>query len=398
MAVALWAVLMAGAGIADSGDAGRPSVALAALSDKSGGSAVLDFELSAPVPYRLFTMDGPARLVVDFKGAAARPVRVDAAAAARRVKTVRAGNSPDGAWARFVAELGRPYGISSAELSTQADGGAGRLRIVLRPVGRIAFAEQSRRPPDGAAAKIAASVNPDTRDGRLTVALDPGHGGIDPGAVRDGISEKEIALAFAHDLKVALELSGRYRVVMTRSGDEFVPLRARVLRARSAGADLMISLHLNTVEKGNASGAAVYTLGSAGSDSEAAAFADYENGVDSLAGTVPDATEPDIVRILSGMASAETAVRSKRLSASILEGLRRTVGELQTRPSRRAGLRVLRAPDLPSVLLELGFLSDERDRANLTSRQWRIRAAGGIVSALDAWAAADAEASGLARQ
>ncbi|RED11374.1 N-acetylmuramoyl-L-alanine amidase family protein [Pontivivens insulae] len=224
---------------------------------------------------------------------------------------------------------------------------------------------------------------------RPIIVLDPGHGGIDPGAVRDGISEKDIALAFALELRTALEAGDAYTVVMTRETDLFLSLRERVRIARATEAAAFISLHANTVTRGNASGAAVYTLSAEASSAEAAALAALENRADSVGGEVLDAGDDDLALLLNDMTQRETNARSARFAEELVTGLRHSVGVIRSNPHRSAGFRVLKAPDIPSVLVELGFLSDRQDRANMISPAWRAEAIAGIIGALDQWSEQD---------
>ena len=206
-------------------------------------------------------------------------------------------------------------------------------------------------------APVAGLRSSDMREGKVLVAIDPGHGGIDPGASREGVTEKDLALAFGLELRAALEASGRFEVVMTRESDVFVSLRDRVEMARSAGADVFLSLHLNTVAEGDVSGATVYALSETASDASAKALAEFENQSDTLAGLDNVGGEDQVALALIDMARRVTDARSAQLGTALVEGFGGTVGVTRNRPFWTADLRVLKAPDMPSLLLELGFLS-----------------------------------------
>ena len=194
--------------------------------------------------------------------------------------------------------------------------------------------------------------------GDLTVAIDPGHGGIDPGAVRDGAQEKSLVLAFGLALRDALVARG-FRVVMSREGDDYVPLADRVAGARRAGADLFLSIHLNAESDPGVAGVIAFTRADRGTSEQASARARLENAADTLAGL--DAVElGDPVRdVLVGMARTETDARSGILADALVAALR-PVAAVWAEPRQAADFEVLRAPDMPSVLLELGFLSNSR--------------------------------------
>jgi len=229
------------------------------------------------------------------------------------------------------------------------------------------------------------------------VVLDPGHGGIDPGAVRLDIAEKDIALAFGQELRAVLQDSGRFDVRMTRDTDVFVTLRDRVRFARESGAAVFISLHANTVTRGNASGSAIYTLSEGASSAEAAALAELENRADTLGGVDLGVEDDDLALLLTDMAQRETNARSAMLARATVEAMRHAVGVIRSNPHRSAGFRVLKAPDIPSMLIELGFLSDATDRANMISPRWRGHAAQGILAALDDWVERDGVLSAQVR-
>ena len=270
-------------------------------------------------------------------------------------------------------EAQRMLTLQSASMANS--GGAARLTLTFAAGSRL-----SRSPHD--APRRGATALP-------LVVLDPGHGGIDPGAVRLDIAEKDIALAFGQELRAVLQDSGRFDVRMTRDTDVFVTLRDRVRFARESGAAVFISLHANTVTRGNASGSAIYTLSEDASSAEAAALAELENRADTLGGVDLGVEDDDLALLLTDMAQRETNARSAMLARATVEAMRHAVGVIRSNPHRSAGFRVLKAPDIPSMLIELGFLSDATDRANMISPRWRAHAAQGILAALDDWVERD---------
>jgi N-acetylmuramoyl-L-alanine amidase len=220
------------------------------------------------------------------------------------------------------------------------------------------------------------------------IVLDPGHGGVDPGtSSANGITEKEVVLTFARSLKTKLEATGRYEVYLTRDDDTFLPLRDRVAFAQKKGANLFLSIHADyfpsKVDK--ATGATVYTLSEEGSDEEARALAAKENFSDALAGVdLPTDSDEVLANILIDLAQRETQNRSVVFARSIVGELA-AKGGLHTKRLRSAGFRVLKAPDIPSVLLELGFLSNPDDEKRLTSDTWRDRTADAVEESIDAY-------------
>lgn len=370
------------------------------LTDTRGG-VDLRLMLSQPVPYRVFTLDGPPRLVLDFSEvdwAGLDPLTLDQSA---QVTGLRVGQYRPG-WSRMVLDLAGPLAVEQAELRTgaRATGGEG-AEVVLRliPTDPASFAATAGA-PDDALTEIAAPDRPIARqkgDGPLRVVLDPGHGGIDPGAMRDETIEAELMLTFARELREVLLRTGGFEVTLTREGDVFVPLETRITLARAAQADVFISLHADALTGGRATGATVYTLSETASDEAARMLAERHDRDDLLAGV--DLTDQDdqVAGILMDLARQETAPRTMALASQIVGALDRSVG-VHKRPLMQAGFSVLKAPDIPSVLIELGFLSSDRDRENLTSPDWRAQAAGAIRDALLVWAAEDAAQARLVRQ
>jgi N-acetylmuramoyl-L-alanine amidase len=373
----------------------RIDAARSVVADEGAGLS-LTLALSQPVPWRAFTLADPPRLVVDFREVDWRGSGAAGIVRAGRATALRTGTMGPG-WSRMVLDLALPLAITRAGLETgQADGGA-RLSVRLDPV--PAETMRSLAGPLGAGAfpTPAAAPPPVRGTGALTVVLDPGHGGIDPGAEAGGLTEAALMLAFARDLEEALIRRG-FRVALTREADVFVPLDTRITRARAAGADLFLSLHADAVPAGRATGATVFTLSETASDEAAAALAERHDRADLLSGVDLSGQDDAIAAVLMDIARLDTRPRSEALADAVARGLGSSVGGLHKRPRQAAGFSVLRAADIPSALVELGFLTTEADRDRLTSADWRRRAAEGIAGAVAAWAEADAARSGLVRR
>jgi len=365
-----------------------------------GAQTELALTLSQAVPFRIFTLDAPMRLVVDF--AEADWTGVDGAALDRsdRVEAIRVGGFRPG-WSRMVVDLAEPVALSRALLDTSEQGNA-RLLLTLVPVDEAAFAAGAGAPEDALIAPEPRGDLPppkrrQTGEGPLVVVLDPGHGGIDPGAVAGEVNEADLMLTFARELQEMLLRAGGFRVVLTREEDVFVSLEERLSIAHAAGADVFISLHADALAEGRASGATVYTLAERASDEASRKLAERHDRADLLAGL--DLSEQDdmVVGVLMDLARTETAPRAERLADALVAELAPNVG-MHKRPKMQAAFSVLKAPDIPSVLLEIGFLSSAKDRQKLVDPAWRARAAWAIRDALKAWAAEDAAEAQLLRQ
>ncbi|HJS84732.1 MAG TPA: N-acetylmuramoyl-L-alanine amidase [Acetobacteraceae bacterium] len=240
------------------------------------------------------------------------------------------------------------------------------------------------------ATRVSARTPLAPRDARLPaplVMLDPGHGGKDPGAIGvSGTYEKHVSLATAFELRRLLEAGGRYRVAMTRTTDQFVPLEGRVARAQEHGAALFVSMHADALSDHGVRGASVYTLSPNASDAQTAQLAQRENSADRFAG--PNfGVRPEIARILASLVQRETRVGSARLARSLVGSLDRSLPMLPN-PERHAGFVVLKAADIPSVLVEMGFMSNPLDEAQLRRPGHRAAVAGAMRDAVDAYFAA----------
>jgi N-acetylmuramoyl-L-alanine amidase len=232
------------------------------------------------------------------------------------------------------------------------------------------------------------SRQPAPRGHARLVAIDPGHGGSDPGAISpSGLYEKEITLSTARELARQLEASGRYRTLLTRRGDVFVPLRERVTRAHAGHAELFMSIHADALPNTALRGLSVYTLSDQASDRETAALALRENRDNFAAAVRVSPQSPEIGTILLDMARRQTHNRSLALARAILAELGHAVPLLE-RPQRAAGFTVLTAPDIPSVLVELGCLSHPDEEGLLSQPAYQKRLAQGLLHALDDYFAA----------
>ncbi len=401
---ALWAALvmlcLAMTGQAqDLSGLARLDPAASGLRDQ-GGDVVLRLGLSQPVPWRVRLLDAPPRAVLDFR-------EVDwtgidkVANGSVRVVDLRAGVFRPG-WSRLVLELTGPMLVGQAGMQTgMQTGAATAVEVTLTPATAQAFAAVA------SAAEPAAWALPDAADlpapvprgeGPLTVVLDPGHGGIDPGAERDGYTEAALMLTFARELKEALLRDGGFRVVLTREEDAFVPLETRSSVARSAGAHVFISLHADALEEGEAVGATIYTLAADASDEAAQALAERHNRDDLLAGIDLSAQDDVVATVLMDMARTETQPRIDRLALALEAAIKAADLRMHRHPRQEAGFSVLKAPDIPSVLIELGFLSSDRDLARLKDGDWRAAMSGAILAGLKAWADEDSALAALRRQ
>jgi N-acetylmuramoyl-L-alanine amidase len=231
----------------------------------------------------------------------------------------------------------------------------------------------------------AVAVRPKRADGKKVVVIDPGHGGMDPGAIAAGdTKEKDVVLSFAATLKTLMDADGRHHVVLTRSEDRFVSLKDRVALARKEGADLLIAIHADTVRGQSVTGTTIYTLSEKASDPEAEALAQKENRVDVIAGVDLGQQNEDVADILIDLVKRESKNKATLFSRAALRNFR-TVTKMTGKPIRSAGFTVLKAPDVPSILIELGFLSNPKDVERLKSPLWQKTLAAALSQAIDGY-------------
>ncbi len=369
-------------------------------------------ELSSRVPYRLLSLADPYRVVIDLPEVA-WPNRLQPLSAARGVVgQYRFGLFRQGV-SRFVIDLTQPAIVARHFRLPAADGAGGRLVIDLRasdvrgfaaapsgaqsddwaayagseaaaPQGPAVVAAEPRAAPARRTTAPAGPRAPSPRERRVVV-LDPGHGGVDPGAIgASGVFEKTIVLSFAREFRSQLERSGRYRVVMTRDSDVFVKLRDRYEVAHRAGGELFISVHADAHATNRPRGLSVYTLSETASDREAAALAARENKSDILAGYDLTGYDDQTAYILLDLAQRKTSESSWQFAQTLVETFQGDV-RLLRRPHRFAGFAVLKSPTVPSVLVELGYLSNRSDEAKLKSAEYRRQVGAALLRTIDAY-------------
>jgi len=341
----------------------RPAAAATTASlVPEGGAARLTVILAPGARWRILAREAPARLVLEFPDGGWRgPARIAGAG------PVRAGRSEAG---RLVLDLAGPVQLR------RAGEAGGQLTVEIVPAPAATFS------------RAAAAGRPLAQGGRATplplVVIDPGHGGRDPGAIgRRGTQEKEVVLACAQELRRLLEASGRCRVAMTRTNDRFVALGDRVEFARRREAVLFVSVHADSAP--GARGASVYTLGE-GSDALSTALARRENNADRAGGLRMPSVSPEVQAILTSLMRAETRSGSARMAGLMVRELGQEV-PLLPNTHRQAGFVVLKAPEIPSVLVEIGFLSHPEDEAALRRPEHRARVARALDRAVQGWLA-----------
>lgn len=373
-------------------DRADPKSAIQAIDARLAGDdkrTRLVVDLTGEVPLDAFVLDEPDRVVIDLPR---MEFKLDG-------KLGQSGRGLIARWrfgllsaqrSRIVIDAAGPVAIDKAFVLPAVDSQPARLVLDLVPTTRAAFKADAAKPrAEGLAlAALAPETSTTLKKGdrrvapiapvarektRPVIVIDAGHGGIDPGTWSrfSNMVEKEVTLDVAKLLRDKLVKSGRYDVVMTRTEDVFIPLADRVRVAREASADLLISVHADAENVSSVRGATVYTLSDDASDQRAAELADKENRADALAGLATTPTSDAVSDILIDLTRRETDRFSHDFATGLVSRLTSAGKAIRSNPHRSAGFRVLKAHDVPSILLELGFLSNREDESRMRSPEWR---------------------------
>ena len=346
-------------------------------------------DLSRKIDLRAFTLADPYRVVLDIPEVTFALPPKSGESGRGLIKAFRFGLMMPGG-SRLVFDLAKPARIDKAFVVDAADGAPARLVLDLAPTDRESFLHKIAIENKAVHADLAPPSEPAANpgDSRPLVVLDPGHGGIDTGTKAPGgeIMEKNIVLDFAAALRQRIENTGKYRVLMTRTDDTFIPLADRVRVARNAGAALLVSIHADFLPhgEGDAQGATIYTLSDTATDSESERLAEQENRADVIAGVDLKDQPDDVAGILLDLAQRETKTYSIQFAHKLV-GEMKSATRLHKEPLKSAGFRVLRAPDVPSVLVELGYVSNKQDLQSLLSDSWRDKTADAMAKAVDGY-------------
>jgi N-acetylmuramoyl-L-alanine amidase len=351
-------------------------------------------DLDKKIEIHAFPLANPDRVVVDIPEVTFHLPSSAGKTGRGLIKAFRYGLVMPGG-SRIVFDLTGPAKVGKAYVLDAANGQPPRLVIELEATDRASFgrlvaaANKPELRPAVESGSDAAGSALSSPDARPTVVIDPGHGGIDNGTqASTGEAEKSLVLAFALALRDRIEKDGRYRVIMTRTDDTFIPLADRVRVARNNGAALFVSIHADALPRreGDAQGATIYTLSDKASDAEAEKLAESENKADAIGGVNLTEEPPAVADILIDLAQRETRTFSNRFARLLMNEMK-TTARMHKRPLKSAGFRVLKAPDVPSVLVELGYVSNKADLQHLTSEAWRSRTVGSVAKAVETFLA-----------
>jgi N-acetylmuramoyl-L-alanine amidase len=353
---------------------------------EQGATQRVELRMTRPGEFNVFTLAGPDRVVVDVSRAALGRQALPLPAAAGLVQQVRAAHRPDGSL-RLVFDVDRPV---RAEARLSPDPAGARLVVFLAgdapaaPLPAVARREAAPPAPLTATPPVRSERRPRTVAGReIVIAVDPGHGGHDPGAQGPtGVREKDVTLAISRQLVDLINDEPGMRGILTRRGDQFVVLRQRMERARAANADLFVSIHADAVRNRQTRGATVYVLNEKGATDEAARrLAARENAADLIGGVSLGDKDPVLASVLLDLSQNASLSASIAAGDAILGQLAR-VGALLRPTVQQAPFMVLKSPDVPSVLVETAFISNPQDERNLNSGRHQARLAAAILAGI----------------
>lgn len=368
-----------------------PVLAIDWQAELSGESVSMDILLDRAVPFEVLYLTNPNRMIIElpetsfgFDRAQVQPLGP--------IENIRYG-AFDNETARIVFSLTGPAMLANVPSDTMqaftiSDNGA-TLSLMLVPTEQASFSQEAQRQLAQRAEPVFAPKTDRIGEAEATnstifsVVIDPGHGGVDGGAEgAGGTKEKNVTLAFSLALQEALQDQPNVRVTLTRTRDQFVRLKERVRIARQSNADLFLSIHADSIQYRSIFGATVYTLSEKASDRISANIAQQANNADLFAGVVIEDDDNDVADILMDLLREETDVFSERFANSLVTQLQGQKVRMIKNPHRRAGFQVLSAPDVPSILLELGYLSNKDDENRLKDAQWRGHVAKIIADAV----------------
>lgn len=358
------------------------------------GSVRVVFDADSKFNYKVFLLNEPRRLVVDTQNIEVNSNIEKTTDPNNLISSTRLGTAGVGG-IRIVFDLIKPVTVKNVFMLPPQSNFSWRFVIDLEVASERDFASKvgnehafssdaynkGRTSVKNTSSSKAAFIAPKTA--KKVIVLDAGHGGVDPGAIGiGGTYEKHITLAMAKELKEELDKSGRYKVYLTRNRDIFIPLRKRVQIARKYDADLFISIHADSAANKRATGLSVYTLSEKASDKEAAALAEKENKADIVAGLDFAEHSKEVSDVLLNLAQRETLNRSAEFATFMVQEMRKSIRTLHD-THRFAGFAVLKAPDVPSVLVELGYLSNRTEEKQLKQKSYRKKLATSAVKAIN---------------
>ena len=360
--------------------------------DRFFGGIEINLQLSQGVPYKIWMERDPLSLIIDFNVLNFNGIDLEKINQSKNIKSIEI-KELDTEWSRLSFHLADYWAIENTEMSINPQDNSASLSIFLKSISEGIFSLTDKPNKDFSSNKISAIENND-----FVVVLDPGHGGRDPGAEAGGYRESSLMLELAEAVKESLIRNTDFKVVLTRTEDKFLSLEDRITIASQSDANLFISLHADAVIEGEASGTTVYLLSDKATDKMSAQLASRHDRSEILRGVDLSGLDSQVASVLLDMARQETKPRSEAVASFILKVFKEKITELSSQPLRYAAFSVLKSPDIPSILIEAGFMSTSSDLQNLTTKKWRREFADSLAEAISRWHVRDKENKVLLRE
>jgi len=360
--------------------------------DRFFGGIEINLQLSQGVPYKIWMERDPLSLIIDFNVLYFNGIDLEKINQSKNIKSIEI-KELDTEWSRLSFYLADYWAIENTEMSISPQDNSASLSIFLKSISEGIFSLTDKPNKDFSNNKISAIENND-----FVVVLDPGHGGRDPGAEAGGYRESSLMLELAEAVKESLIRNTDFKVVLTRTEDKFLSLEDRITIASQSDANLFISLHADAVIEGEASGTTVYLLSDKATDKMSAQLASRHDRSEILRGVDLSGLDSQVASVLLEMARQETKPRSEAVASFILKVFKEKITELSSQPLRYAAFSVLKSPDIPSILIEAGFMSTSSDLQNLTTKKWRREFADSLTEAISRWYVRDKENKVLLRE
>ena len=360
--------------------------------DRFFGGIEINLQLSQGVPYKIWMDRDPLSLIIDFNVLNFNGIDLEKINQSKNIKSIEI-KELDTEWSRLSFHLADYWAIENTEMSISPQDNSASLSIFLKSISEGIFSLTDKPNKDFSSNKISAIENND-----FVVVLDPGHGGRDPGAEAGGYRESSLMLELAEAVKESLIRNTDFKVVLTRTEDKFLSLEDRITIASQSDANLFISLHADAVIEGEASGTTVYLLSDKATDKMSAQLASRHDRSEILRGVDLSGLDSQVASVLLDMARQESKPRSEAVASFILKVFKEKITELSSQPLRYAAFSVLKSPDIPSILIEAGFMSTSSDLQNLTAKKWRREFADSLAEAISRWHVRDKENKVLLRE
>ena len=367
--------------------------------DRFFGGLEINLSLSQGVPYKMSFSEDPISLNIDFNVVSFDEIGSQKINQSKNIKLIKL-EELGSKWSRVSIQLKDYWDIENTEMRIDPNDNSALISILLKSISKDVFRSKNANAKNFLKSENLKELEKSSvsENKEFVVVLDPGHGGKDPGAEAGGYRESNIMLELAAAVKESLIRNTEFKVILTRNEDIFLSLEDRITIAAKSGADLFISLHADAVIEGEASGTTVYLLSENATDKMSAQLASRHDRSEILRGVDLSGLDSQVASVLIDMARQETKPRNEAVASFILEVFREKITELSSQPLRYAAFSVLKSPDIPSILIEAGFMSTSSNLKNLTTPSWRAGFADALAEAISRWQIKDKQTKFLMQE